>query len=199
MPEPDEPTIPEGGEPTTPPTGEPTPAEPTEEKVTLTKAEYDAQQTKLADYRRKEKKAQDAAAEAERKRLQDAGEHQQLAEQAQAKADAAEQALADLLTTQRIADEARTLKFRDSKVALALLPAGLDREDPEATTRALEAIAAQNAYLIDDGTPGRTGGPAGGGGRQLSLQEQIADAEGKGDLKLARALKARLVVANQTT
>lgn len=169
----------------------------TDETVTLTKADHDAMQSQLAAFRRQQKKAEEQAAEAERKRLEDEGKHKEIADAEKARADKAEAALADHKREQRIERLATKMKFRDSRDALANLPEGLDRDDEAAVEAALTQVAKTKPYLIDTGTVTRTGGQAGGPADPATLDQQIAEAEAKGDFKTAGALKARKLIQSK--
>jgi hypothetical protein len=193
VPDPTPPTDP--AEPTGEPTKEPTPApEPTPQsadKVEISKADYDALQSQIAAFRRQQKKAEEAAKAAEQKRLEEEGKHKELAEAEKARADKAEADLKTFKRDQRIERLATKKGFHDAKDAIANLPGDLDRDDEAAVEAALEQVAKTKPYLLDKGTPTRTGGPAGGAQPPANLDEQIREAEVKGDFKLAGALKAR--------
>lgn len=161
------------------------------EKIEVSKSDWEAMQSQIASFRRKQKKAEEDAKAAEQKRLEEEGKHKELAAQEKARADKAEADLAAFKRTQRIERMAAQKKFRDPTDAIANLPADLDRDDDAAVEAALEQIANTKPYLLDTGTPSRTGGPAGGAQPPANLDEQIAEAEAKGDYKLAGALKAR--------
>lgn len=169
------------------PPPKPTPAD---DMVSIPKAEHDAQQAALASMRREVQKTQDAAKKAAEDKAREAGEHEKLANQYQAERDAIQAELAQERATARVRAAASRHKFRNPDDAVALLPASVDREDEAAVDTALKQLAGERKYLIDDGTPVRTGGPAGGGDPpdNATLDEQLAAAAAKGDWDKHREL-----------
>lgn len=167
-------------EPVTPPV---TPEKPeTPEALTVPKAEWEATQSALADLRRKAKKAEDDAKKAAEEEAKAKGEHEKLAQQYQQERDEIKAELDGERAKARVRSIATRLKFRNADVAVALLPASVDQSDEAAIEAALTTLATEQDYLIDTGTPTRTGAPAGGGERpNATLDEKLAEAAAKGD------------------
>ena len=172
---------PAGATPPEPPA--PTPEKPvTPEALTVPKAEWEATQSALADLRRKAKKAEDEAKKAAEEKAKANGEHEKLAAQYQQERDAATAELESERAKARVRSTASRLKFRNADDAVALLPASVDQADETAVEAALKQLATEREYLIDNGTPTRTGAPAGGGEKpNASLDEKLAEAAAKGD------------------
>ncbi len=164
-------------EPKDPPATPPAP-----EVLTVSKAEWEASQSALADLRRKAKKAEDEAKRAAEEKAKANGEHEKLAAQYQQERDAAKAELESERAKARVRSTASRLKFRNADDAVALLPASVDQADETAVEAALKQLATEREYLIDNGTPTRTGAPAGGGEKpNASLDEKLAEAAVKGD------------------
>lgn len=164
-------------EPKDPPATPPAP-----EALTVPKAEWEAAQSALADLRRKAKKAEDEAKRAAEEKAKANGEHEKLAAQYQQERDAAKAELESERAKARVRSTASRLKFRNADDAVALLPATVDQADETAVEAALKQLATEREYLIDNGTPTRTGAPAGGGEKpNASLDEKLAEAAAKGD------------------
>lgn len=160
--EPAEPTK----EPTTPPepakSGEPA----ADETVTLTKAQHEALNRKVAEAEKLRRKTEKDAQDAEKKRLEDEGKWQERAETADKRAETAEAKLKERDQRDSLVDVAKGLKFRNPTIAVTLLPSSVDREDQEAVKAAFEHLATSEPYLVDNGSappPPRTGAPAPGG------------------------------------
>lgn len=172
---------PEGATPPAdPPANDPPPAEP--EVLTVPKADWEATQSALADLRRKAKKAEQEAAKAAEDEAKAKGEHEKLAQKYEAERDQIKAKLENERAKARILSAANRLKFRNPDDAIALLPAHVDKADDAQVEAALKQLAADRDYLIDNGTPTRTGAPAGGGEKPTaSLDEQLAEAAAKGD------------------
>lgn len=140
------------------------------------KAEYDNLQRQA----REAQQLRDAAATAERERLAAAGEHQKIAEQEKARADAAEAKATQLEQSQRVEKIATTLMYRDPGDVMHLLN-DEQRADEVKARKRLTDIAKEKPYLIKDGEKPRTRnqtGDTGGGG---------SDAEPGGPARMARA------------
>lgn len=176
------------------------PAKPeTPETISVSKEEWDRQQSAIAEFRRQAAKAERDAKKAAEDKAKQEGEHLKVAEAAQKERDEALKKLADLENAGRVTDAARKLKFRDPGDALGLLPANTDLADEAAVTAALTQLAGSKPYLLDTTTtPARTGGPA-GGGTALSLDEQIAEAEKAGDFQALSRLNVQKLASVKTT
>ena len=131
----------------------------TPETVTMSKAEADAMRRELAEQRRTAKKLASAAEVAERKRLEEEGQYQTLASQAEDRATVAEARAKELEQRQLISQVASRLKFRDSADAVAhLKDRGIEADDEASVENALAALATEKSYLIEQSVPQRTGG-----------------------------------------
>ena len=129
------------------------------ETVTMSRAEADAMRRELAEQRKASKKLAAANEVAERKRLEDEGEYQTLASQAEERATAAEARAKELEQRQLISQVASRLKFRDSADAIAhLKDRGIEADDEASVENALAALATEKNYLIEQSIPTRTGG-----------------------------------------
>lgn len=148
--------------------------EPADETVTMTKQEADALRRELAEHRRQAKQAEKAAAVAERKRLEDEGQYQTLAQQAEERATAAEARAKELEQRQLISQVATRLRFRDSQDAIAhLKDRGIDAEDEAAVEAALTALSTEKSYLIDTPAVVKTGGSVGGEGQSTLTVDEL--------------------------
>jgi hypothetical protein len=131
----------------------------TPETVTMSKAEADALRREVAEQRRTAKKLASAAEVAERKRLEEEGQYQTLASQAEDRATVAEARAKELEQRQLISQVASRLKFRDSADAVAhLKDRGIEADDEASVENALAALATEKSYLIEQSIPTRTGG-----------------------------------------
>lgn len=115
-----------------------------------------------------EKAAKDAAdqlAERERKEAEEQGRWKDLAEQEKARADQLAASMAAQEQDRSVEAAARAQRFRDPDIAKHLLPATVDRNDPDAVNAALERVAQERPHLIDAGTspPAPPSGGAPGG------------------------------------
>lgn len=129
------------------------------ETVTMSKAEADAMRRELAEQRKATKKLASAAEVAERKRLEEEGQYQTLASQAEDRAIVAEARAKELEQRQLISQVASRLKFRDSADAVAhLKDRGIEADDEASVENALAALATEKSYLIEQSVPQRTGG-----------------------------------------
>jgi hypothetical protein len=129
------------------------------ETVTMSKAEADAMRRELAEQRKATKKLASAAEVAERKRLEEEGQYQTLASQAEDRATVAEARAKELEQRQLISQVASRLKFRDSADAVAhLKDRGIEADDEASVENALAALATEKSYLIEQSIPTRTGG-----------------------------------------
>ena len=129
------------------------------ETVTMSKAEADAMRREIAEQRKATKKLTAASEVAERKRLEEEGQYQTLASQAEERATIAEARAKELEQRQLISQVASRLKFRDAADAIAHLNArGIEADDEAAVENALVALATEKSYLIDNPIPQRTGG-----------------------------------------
>jgi hypothetical protein len=131
----------------------------TPETVTMSKAEADALRREVAEQRKTAKKLASAAEVAERKRLEEEGQYQTLASQAEDRATVAEARAKELEQRQLISQVASRLKFRDSADAVAhLKDRGIEADDEASVENALAALATEKSYLIEQSIPTRTGG-----------------------------------------
>ena len=131
----------------------------TPETVTMSKAEADALRREVAEQRKTAKKLASAAEVAERKRLEEEGQYQTLASQAEDRATVAEARAKELEQRQLISQVASRLKFRDSADAVAhLKDRGIEADDEASVENALAALATEKSYLIEQSVPQRTGG-----------------------------------------
>ena len=131
----------------------------TPETVTMSKAEADAMRRELAEQRKTAKKLAAANEVAERKRLEEEGQYQTLASQAEDRATVAEARAKELEQRQLISQVASRLKFRDSADAVAhLKDRGIEADDEASVENALAALATEKSYLIEQSVPQRTGG-----------------------------------------
>lgn len=137
------------------------PAAEVPETVTLPKAEADALRREVAESRRRAKRAAEEAEQAKRKQLEEQGKFKELAEAADLRAKEAEERFQRLERNARIRDAAGRLRFRNEADAVALLPPDAVDGDDATLEAALAALAKERPYLIDSGTPPRTGAPAG--------------------------------------
>jgi hypothetical protein len=129
------------------------------ETVTMSKAEADALRREVAEQRKTAKKLASAAEVAERKRLEEEGQYQTLASQAEDRATVAEARAKELEQRQLISQVASRLKFRDSADAVAhLKDRGIEADDEASVENALAALATEKSYLIEQSVPQRTGG-----------------------------------------
>ena len=129
------------------------------ETVTMSKAEADALRREVAEQRKTAKKLASAAEVAERKRLEEEGQYQTLASQAEDRATVAEARAKELEQRQLISQVASRLKFRDSADAVAhLKDRGIEADDEASVENALAALATEKSYLIEQSIPTRTGG-----------------------------------------
>ena len=127
--------------------------------VTMSKAEADALRREVAEQRKTAKKLASAAEVAERKRLEEEGQYQTLASQAEDRATVAEARARELEQRQLISQVASRLKFRDSADAVAhLKDRGIEADDEASVENALAALATEKSYLIEQSIPTRTGG-----------------------------------------
>lgn len=131
----------------------------TTDTVTMSKAEADALRREVAEQRKAAKKLASAAEATERKRLEEEGQYQTLASQAEDRATVAEARAKELEQRQLISQVASRLKFRDSADAIAHLKAnGIEADDEASVENALAALATEKSYLIEQSIPTRTGG-----------------------------------------
>ena len=131
----------------------------TPETVTMSKAEADALRREVAEQRKTAKKLAAANEVAERKRLEEEGQYQTLASQAEDRATVAEARAKELEQRQLISQVASRLKFRDSADAVAhLKDRGIEADDEASVENALAALATEKSYLIEQSVPQRTGG-----------------------------------------
>lgn len=148
--------------------------------------------------------ARKAEKDRKRKEAHEAGDHDEIVRAAEEERDEAvrerDEVRQELVTSQReatVTKVAARLKFRDAADALQNLPADLpDDADAAAIERALKKVAKDKDYLID-GQGTRTGAPAGGGDPPTpkDLDEQIREAESKGDFQKSLELKNQKLLA----
>lgn len=191
---------PEPAKPEPDPEPKPEPDPEPEPEPTLSAKERD-------DYNRLKREAAERAKkdrEAERKRAEEEGRHQDVIsglekerDTEKERADTAEGELAALRKQIVVERVARKLNFRDPADALLHLPD--DTEGTEAAVeKALKTVKQEKSYLID-GQGTRSGAPAGGGepSDPGDIDAQIKKAEGKGDHREAMRLKNRKLLEQQ--
>lgn len=123
------------------------------------------------------KAAEDKLAAEERKKAEEQGEYQKLADQEKARADKLEAEKNEERAKVNAEKTASGLKFKDTGYALYLLAAdNIDLSDPAAVKAALEQIATDRKDLVSGIPPPPSGGPAGGSdGKPPGLtREQLA-------------------------
>jgi len=152
---------------------EPAPEVVIDDSVTLTKAEVDGLRREVAESRRSAKKSEQDAAKANRARLEEEGQFQTLAQQAEERATVAEARAKNLEQRQTISMVAQRLKFRDPQDAIAhLRDRGIEADDEAAVESALQALATEKQYLIDTPQVVKTGGSiSGDASSSLTLDE----------------------------
>lgn len=136
-----------------------------DENVTLSKADHDNLQRQLRESRERLDKIEKDRVDAERKRKEDEGKFQELAETEKTRADAAEARATKLEQTQRVERIAGRLKFKDPADVLHHLSDDVLGDDAK-VEKSLKDIAKSKPYLIEDGEKPKTrdlGGGDGGG------------------------------------
>jgi colicin import membrane protein len=178
----------------TPPAPDPTPApapDPTPKPDGWTppsKAEWDNLQRQNRETADTLKKLKDAEDERQRKADEEAGNHKAIAErekqradEAEARAKAAEEARQKDVRERRVEKIARRLKFRDPDDVMHRLSDDV-LDDDSKVEKALKDLATEKAYLVENGETPRqrdVTGDGGGGGN--------GDGEGIGPDRLSRA------------
>ena len=185
----------QGGE-TTPPAETPPVAE--SQWVPPTEAEVKAMQSAIANERRGREAAEKLVKAEADKKAEEEGRWKELAESSRAEAEEARAALAAFQNELAIEAKARDLKFRRPDDALKLLPDDVDRTDAVAVEAGLKALLANDPALLADDKPQPTGAQPGGAAPPQSLDEQIAEAEQKGDWSTAGALKAQKALSGHS-
>lgn len=104
--------------------------------------------------------------EADRKQAEEEGRYKELAEQEKARADGLQATIDEGVRTAKLKELAAGVKFKPEyvDVAIALLPANVDRSDEDAVRKALETVAEQKPGLVDKDTPPPSGRPPGSTG-----------------------------------
>lgn len=127
--------------------------------------DYDNLQRKAREAESERKRLADAAAERERKEAEERGEHQKIADQEKARADAAEAKATKLENERRVERIAGRLKFRDPSDVMHRLQ-DADLETDAKIEKALKDIAKAKPYLVSGGgtNQGDLGGDGGGEG-----------------------------------
>lgn len=141
---------------------------------TVSKSEVDELKKKLAISERARKKEakrrEDDDAAAERQRLEEEGKHQQIAEEAEKRANEAEAALEQERRSSRINRIANRLNFQNTEDASKLLSKEVDLDDDQSVEDALNELAADKPYLVRE-TSDRTALPAGGKGNRSGFKK----------------------------
>jgi hypothetical protein len=116
----------------------------------------------FAEMRRRAEAAERDAAElrsqqeeAERKKAEEEGRYKELAEQEKARADALQATIDEGSRTAKLKELAAAVDFKPEyvDVAIALLPANVDRSNEEAVRKALETVAEQKPDLVKGDPP----------------------------------------------